>query len=71
MKVMACVPGEAGSRMKMNWQDADSGVPLGSQKEGERIGQEGAMSCSDVWVGSSDSMRSPEIGVTLCRVVPR
>ena len=71
MKVMTCVPGEAGSGMKMSWQDADSGVPLGSQKEREWIGQEGAMSCSDVWMGSSDSMRSPEIGVTLYRVVPR
>lgn len=41
------------------------------RKEGEWIGQEGMVSCSAVWVGSSDSMRSPEIGVTLCRVVPR
>lgn len=38
MKVMVCVPG---SGTKMSWQDADSGVPLGSRKEGKRIGQEG------------------------------
>lgn len=41
MKVMACVPGEAGSRMKMSWRDADSGVPLWSGRKGSGLGKRG------------------------------
>ena len=36
-----------------------------TEREGSRIGQREEVGCSAVWVGSSDSTGSSEVGVTL------